>query len=134
MERVLARRSEVRDGNTFNLVVANKTRGNTMTIKKGNYVEVDYTGKLKDGTIFDSSIKEIAKKSKYYDKNRDYKPLGFIVGEGKLIPGFENGVKGMVLGEKKKIEIPPEDAYGKTGKHPLAGKTLIFEIEVKKIG
>jgi len=105
-----------------------------MTIKKGNYVEVDYTGKLKDGTIFDSSIKEIAKKSKYYDKNRDYKPLGFTVGKRKLIPGFENGVKGMELGEKKKIEIPPEKAYGKTGSHPLAGKTLIFEIEVKKIG
>jgi len=51
-----------------------------------------------------------------------------------LIPGFENGVKGMELGEKKEIEIPPEDAYGKTGSHPLAGKTLIFEIEVKKIG
>ncbi|MCK4637305.1 MAG: FKBP-type peptidyl-prolyl cis-trans isomerase [Methanomicrobia archaeon] len=105
-----------------------------MAIKKGDHVEVDYTGKLKDGTIFDSSIKEIAKKSKYYDKNRDYKPLGFTVGKGKLIPGFENGVKGMELGEKKEVEIPPEDAYGKTGKHPLAGKTLIFEIEVKKIG
>ena len=105
-----------------------------MAIKKGDHVEVDYTGKLKDGTIFDSSIKEIAKKSKYYDKNRDYKPLGFTVGKGKLIPGFENGVKGMELGEKKEVEIPPEKAYGKTGKHPLAGKTLIFEIEVKKIG
>jgi FKBP-type peptidyl-prolyl cis-trans isomerase 2 len=104
-----------------------------MTIKKGDYVEVDYTGRLKDGTIFDSSIKETAKKSKYYDKNRRYKPLGFTVGKGKMIPGFENGVVGMNLGEKKTIEIPPEEAYGKKGKHPLAGKTLIFEITVKKI-
>ena len=124
----------MRGGNTFNVVLTNHTRGDTMAIKKGDYVEVDYTGRLEDGTIFDSSIKEIAKKSKYYDKNRNYKPLGFTVGKGKLIPGFENGVKGMELGEKKKVEIPPEKAYGKTGNHPLAGKTLIFEIEVRKIG
>ncbi len=104
-----------------------------MAIKKGDYVEVDYTGKLKDGTIFDSSIRENAKKSKYYDKNREYEPLGFTVGEGRLIPGFEKGVIGMEAGEKKKVEIPPEEAYGKTGNHPLAGKRLIFEIEVKKI-
>lgn len=104
-----------------------------MAIKKGNYVEVDYTGKLKDGTIFDSSIKETAKKSKYYDKNRKYAPLGFTVGKGKLIPGFEKGVVGMNLDETKKVEIPPEEAYGTTGNHPLAGKTLIFEITVKKI-
>ena len=105
-----------------------------MTVKKGDYVEVDYTGRLKDGEIFDSSIKEIAKKSTYYDKNRDYKPLGFTVGKGKLIPGFENGVIGMELGEKKEVEIPPEKAYGTAGNHPLAGKTLIFEITIKKIG
>ncbi|MEA1994200.1 MAG: FKBP-type peptidyl-prolyl cis-trans isomerase [Euryarchaeota archaeon] len=104
-----------------------------MAIKKGNYVEVDYTGRLKDGTIFDSSLKAVAKKSKHYDKNRKYKPLGFTVGKGKVIPGFENGVKGMKLGEKKEVEIPPEEAYGKTGNHPLAGKTLIFEIDVKKV-
>lgn len=104
-----------------------------MPVKEGDYVEVDYTGKLKDGTIFDSSIESVAKKSTYYDKNRDYEPLGFKVGEGKLIPGFENGVKGMEVGDKKEVEIPPEEAYGKSGDHPLAGKTLIFELEVKEI-
>lgn len=103
-----------------------------MAVNEGDYVEVDYTGRLQDGTIFDSSMEEIAKKSKYYDKNRDYEPLGFTVGEGELIPGFENGVKGMEVGEKKEVEIPPEEAYGKKGDHPLAGKTLIFEIEVKE--
>jgi len=102
-----------------------------MAVKDGDYVEVDYTGRLEDGTIFDSSIEEIAKKSKYYDKNRNYEPLGFTVGNGEMIPGFEDGVKGMEVGEKKEVEIPPEEAYGKTGDHPLAGKTLIFEIEVK---
>lgn len=103
-----------------------------MAVEEGDYVEVDYTGRLQDGTIFDSSIEKIAKKSKYYDKKRDYEPLGFTVGEGELIPGFENGVKGMGVGEKKEVEIAPEEAYGKKGDHPLAGKTLIFEIEVKE--
>jgi len=105
-----------------------------MTVEEGDYVEVDYTGKLEDGTIFDSSIEEKAKESEFYDENRDYEPFGFTVGEGKVIPGFENGVKGMEVGEEKKVEIPPEEAYGEEGDHPLAGKTLIFEIEVKEIG
>ncbi len=104
-----------------------------MTVKEGDYVKVEYTGKLKDGTIFDSSIEELAKKSEFYDENRDYEPLGFTIGEGKVIPGFEEGIKGMELGEEKRIEIPPEEAYGEEGDHPLAGKTLIFEIEVKGI-
>ncbi len=103
-----------------------------MAVEDGDYVEVDYTGRLQDGTIFDSSIEEKAKKSKYYDKNRDYEPLGFTVGEGQMIAGFEEAVKGMDVGEKKEVEIPPEKAYGKKGDHPLAGKTLIFEIEVKE--
>lgn len=102
-----------------------------MSIEEGDYVEVDYTGRLKDGTIFDSSIEEVAKEGDVYDANRDYEPLGFTVGEGKLIPGFENGVKGMKVGQKKEVEIPPEEAYGTSGDHPLAGKTLMFEIEVK---
>jgi len=102
-----------------------------MTVKEGDHVKVDYTGKLKDGTIFDSSIEELAKKSEFYDEDREYEPLGFTIGKGQVIPGFEEGVKGMEVGEEKRIEIPPEEAYGEEGDHPLAGETLIFEIEVK---
>ncbi len=104
-----------------------------MAVKEGDHVKVEYTGKLKDGTIFDSSIEEKAKKSEFYDEARDYEPIGFTVGEGEVIPGFEDGVKGMEVGEEKKVEIPPEEAYGEGGEHPLAGKTLIFELEVKDI-
>lgn len=104
-----------------------------MTVKEGDHVKVDYTGKLKDGTIFDSSIEEFAKESEFYDENREYEPLGFTIGEGKVIPGFEDAVEGMEVGEKKEVEIPPEQAYGEEEDHPLAGKTLIFEIEVKEI-
>ncbi len=104
-----------------------------MAVKEGDHVVVDYTGKLKDGTIFDSSIEEKAKKSEFYDENRDYEPFGFTVGEGQVIPGFEEGVKGMEVGEEREVEIPPEKAYGEEGEHPLAGKTLIFELEVKDV-
>ncbi|MBS3781379.1 MAG: FKBP-type peptidyl-prolyl cis-trans isomerase [Candidatus Thermoplasmatota archaeon] len=108
-----------------------RSRGMKMAVEEGDVVEVDYTGKLKDGTIFDSSIEEKAKESEFYDESRDYEPFSFTVGEGEVIPGFEEGVKGMEVGEKKEIEIPPERAYGEEGDHPLAGKTLIFELEVK---
>ncbi len=104
-----------------------------MSIENGDHVEVDYTGKLKDGTIFDSSIKDVAKKGGVFDKNRNYQPLAFKVGEGKLIAGFEKGVLGMNVGEKKTVEIPPEQAYGKKGSHTLAGKTLFFDLEIKNV-
>jgi len=102
-------------------------------VEKGDHVEVNYTGRLEDGRIFDSSVEEIAKGSMFYDPSREYEPLGFVVGEGRMIAGFEKGVLGMELGEKKEVRIPPEEAYGRSGSHPLAGETLIFEIDVVKI-
>ncbi len=104
-----------------------------MAVQDGNYVEVDYTGRLTDGSVFDSSKEDIAKEADVYNSKREYEPLGFTVGEGEVIPGFEEGVKGMEVGKEKEVEIPPEDAYGKSGDHPLAGETLIFKIEVKNI-
>lgn len=104
-----------------------------MAVKNGDYVEVNYIGRLEDGTVFDSSIEEIARKAGVYDPDREYEPLGFTVGEGMLIEGFEKGVLGMEAGERKELRIPPEKAYGTGKSHPLAGKTLIFEIEVTKI-
>jgi FKBP-type peptidyl-prolyl cis-trans isomerase SlpA len=66
--------------------------------KKDNVVKVHYTGKLDNGQVFDTS------------KDRD--PLEFKIGEGRLIPGFENGIIGMKLQESKTIKIPFADAYG----------------------
>jgi peptidylprolyl isomerase len=68
------------------------------TVKQGDVVAVHYTGKLSDGTIFDTSY------------NRA--PLQLKVGEGKLIAGFEKAVIGMNKGEKKTVVIPPAEAYG----------------------
>lgn len=67
-------------------------------VKKGDTVKVHYHGKLTDGTTFDSS------------EGRE--PLEFEVGSGQVIPGFDDGVTGMAIGEKKTILIPADEAYG----------------------
>ena len=66
--------------------------------KHGDTVKVHYTGKLEDGTVFDTSI------------NRD--PLQFTIGEGQIIPGFEQAVVGMNPGESKTTKVPADKAYG----------------------
>jgi len=138
-------------------------------VKNGDTVKVHYHGKLPDGTIFDSS--------------EGRQPLEFEVGSGMVIPGFDNGVIGMSVGDKKTINIPAEEAYGSVeedrfmefpvnrfppdlkpevgmaltmsdgsgqqfpvviadvlddvvvldANHPLAGKDLIFDIEMMEI-
>jgi len=67
-------------------------------VKSGDKVKVHYHGRLTDGTVFDSS------------EGRD--PLEFEVGSGMVIRGFDNGVLGMIVGDKRTVEIPVEDAYG----------------------
>jgi peptidylprolyl isomerase len=73
-------------------------RGTMAGAKSGDTVKVHYTGKLDDGTVFDSSLE------------RD--PLEFTIGEGAVIPGFESAVIGMAEGESKTETITAEDAYG----------------------
>ena len=140
-------------------------------VKLGDKISVHYTGRLTDGTLFDSS------------EGRE--PLEFQVGSGMVIKGFDDGVTGMVIGEKKTVHIPSAEAYGDmdssylavfnkaeipsdipyevgmqlnmhqdgTGQvmpvavvevtdttitldanHPLAGKDLIFDLELVSIG
>lgn len=64
----------------------------------GNTVRVHYTGRLNDGTVFDSS------------QGRD--PLEFTLGEGQVIPGFDEAVAGMAVGDSATVTIEPENAYG----------------------
>lgn len=136
-----------------------------MAVKNGDSVFVHYTGRLDDGTTFDSS------------EGRD--PLEFVMGGGMIIPGFEKAVDGRNVGDRVSVSIPPEQAYGQRneemvlivprnevpdsiqpetgmqlrlsleegeldvivsrvtdeeveldGNHPLAGKTLHFDIEI----
>lgn len=66
--------------------------------KTGDTVKVHYTGTLEDGSQFDSSVGS--------------EPLQFTIGQGQLIPGFEKCVVEMTVGEKRSIQLPPEEAYG----------------------
>jgi len=67
-------------------------------VKAGDTVRVHYTGTLANGTVFDSST--------------GGEPLRFTVGTGKVIPGFDDGVVGMQVGEEKTLHIPADQAYG----------------------
>ena len=66
--------------------------------KIGDTVKVHYTGTLEDGSVFDTSL--------------DREPLEFTIGQGQLIPSFEQAVIGMTVGESKTVNIPVEQAYG----------------------
>jgi cyclophilin family peptidyl-prolyl cis-trans isomerase len=86
--------------------------GNAAVVKEGDQVLVDYTGRLDDGTVFDTSVRDVAIETGVYNPNRDYQPIGFTVGARQMIKGFDRGVVGMAVGEEKTLTIPPEDAYG----------------------
>lgn len=69
-----------------------KTSTKKEVVSSGDTVEVDYVGTLEDGTVFDASIEEFAKKTKNYspDSGRKYEPLSFTVGAGQMIKGFDS--------------------------------------------
>ena len=83
----------------FALFPPNSNTGENMEkVKEGDFVKVDYIGELEDGTVFDTSIGR--------------EPLGFTVGAGQMIAGFDSGVVGMAVGEEKTLTLAPGDAYG----------------------
>ena len=67
-------------------------------VKNGDTVKIHYTGKRKDGELFDTS--------------REQQPLEFTVGNGEIMSGLENSIMGMEAGDTKSIEVPPEEAFG----------------------
>lgn len=94
--------------------------------KTGDGVLVHYVGTLENGTKFDSSI----------DRNTPFSfVLGLASGEGSVIEGWNLGVLGMKVGEKRKLTIPPELAYGSSGIGGVIppNATLIFEVELLEI-
>jgi FKBP-type peptidyl-prolyl cis-trans isomerase len=86
----------------------------------GNTVTVNYTGTLVDGTKFDSSL------------NPGRTPFEFTLGQNRVIQGWELGVKGMKVGESRKLTIPPELGYGSqaVGGVIPANSTLIFTVDL----
>lgn len=98
------------------------------TIESGDTISVDYVGELEDGTVFDTSVKEVAVEAGIYNEQREYEPLTFTVGAGQMIKGFDEGVVGMKTGEEKTLTISPEEAYGEY-REELARKLPLEAVE-----
>lgn len=94
-------------------------KGTGAVAKAGQTVSVHYTGWLKDGTKFDSSV----------DRGQ---PFDFGLGQGQVIAGWDEGVAGMKVGEKRKLTIPAKLGYGDNGAGGVIppGATLIFDVEL----
>ncbi|KAG2297972.1 hypothetical protein Bca4012_009164 [Brassica carinata] len=86
---------------------------------KGDKIKVHYRGKLTDGTVFDSSFER-------------GDPIEFELGSGQVIPGWDQGLLGACVGEKRKLKIPSKLGYGDNGSPPKipGGATLIFDTEL----
>ncbi len=76
------------------------------------FVKIAYTGRVKDGEVFDSTSEEIAKKEGIYSEKKYYSPMTVIVGEGQVLEGLDDALSEMEKGEEREIVIPPEKAYG----------------------
>lgn len=94
--------------------------GTGAAAQAGDMVSVNYTGKLSDGTVFDTSVGKA--------------PFQFTLGAGQVIPGWDQGLVGMQVGGKRLLIIPPELGYGSVDYGPIpANSTLTFEVELLKI-
>ena len=113
---------EVVDVQPSGLEIETVEEGDGAEANAGQRIRVHYTGKLEDGSVFDSSR----------DRGQ---PFSFILGRGQVIPGWDIGVRGMKEGGKRKLTIPPELAYGSQGRPPKIppNSTLIFDVELVEV-
>lgn len=102
------------------LVLQDQAIGTGAEAKSGDTISVHYTGKLQDGTVFDTSIGRT--------------PFEFVLGSGSVIAGWDQGLRGMKVGGKRTLVIPPELGYGAVNYGPIpANSTLVFEVELLKV-
>lgn len=83
-----------------------------MTINEGDFIKISYTGKLEDGTIFDTTNEEVAKVHNVYNSNGRYGGDVIIIGVNQMITGLEEDIKEHEVGYKGTVTIPPEKAFG----------------------
>ena len=105
------------------LIIEDLVVGDGVEAKDYNKVVVNYTGKLEDGSVFDSSL------------NPGRSPFTFTLGAGSVIKGWDQGLKNMKVGGKRKLTIPPDLAYGENGAGSAVppNATLIFEVELLEV-
>ena len=97
------------------LSVQDQTVGTGATAQPGDTLTVNYTGKLADGTVFDTSVGK--------------QPFQFVLGAGKVIPGWDQGLVGMKVGGTRTLVIPPALGYGAQAVGPIpANSTLTFDV------
>lgn len=110
---------------TNNQMEENNNQSTEKVAKAGDTLTVNYTGRLTNGTVFDSNV---------LPEFNHVAPFQFNLGAGQVIAGWEEGFVGMKEGEKKTLTISPEKAYGSRGVGSIPpNSTLIFEVELVKI-
>lgn len=108
-----------KEKDTTTLIKTDLKKGKGKEAKAGNKVKVHYTGCLTNGTKFDSSF------------DHGTEGFEFVLGQGQVIKGWDDGVAGMKVGGKRKLVIPSEMGYGESGAGPIPPKsTLVFEVEL----
>ncbi|MDP1551879.1 MAG: peptidylprolyl isomerase [Methanobacteriaceae archaeon] len=115
-----------------------------MAVKEGDFIKLEFTGRTKEtGDVFDTTIEEVAEEAGIKVDKKTYGPIPVIVGGGHLLKGLDESVAGMEEGEKKTVELTPENAFGerdskliqlvpmkefkKQGITPYVGMTLTVE-------
>jgi FKBP-type peptidyl-prolyl cis-trans isomerase SlyD len=115
-----------------------------MPVKNGDFIKLEYTGKvIETGDIFDTTDEEIAEEKGIHSDKKTYGPISIIVGGGHVLKGMETALEGMEKGDEKTIELPPEEAFGerdpnliqlvpmsefkKQGKKPQVGMAITSE-------
>ncbi|KAG6787416.1 hypothetical protein Peur_048979 [Populus x canadensis] len=116
--------SAKKSGDVKELQIGVKYKPETCEVQahKGDSIKVHYRGKLTDGTVFDSSFER-------------GDPIAFELGSGQVIKGWDQGLLGACVGEKRKLKIPAKLGYGEQGSPPTipGGATLIFDTELVEV-
>lgn len=126
---------ELIDGGTGIRIYWKEVSGSGQKVSLGDTVLVNYTGKLLNNLVFDTSVDSVAKENNFFDPKRIYEPFRFIIGLGMVIPGFEFGVRNMEKGDIATVIMPSLYGYGSTGSGGLIppNAPLIFELELVDI-
>ncbi len=115
-------------------IIVNK-KGKGEPVQIGSTIAVNYTGRLLDGTLFDTSREADAREAKKYQEGREYGPMTYTVGSQPMIKGWEEGVMGQPAGSDITLVMPSELAYGArgAGRDILPYSPLVFNLTIESV-